>query len=160
MSDFNHSSLNGSQSRRANFQSRTARDEFGELSRRTSTVMEEGDDLGPGDENPYEPTTSNSVPPPRNHSFSSRLGIHHDEDSAHVRRRSASGKRKSQSATPQDRLSSIQIHNEAESKKANGEPTAPKAGLGPRPIGGTEKLGVFSGVYVPTVLNVLSILML
>lgn len=35
----------------------------------------------------------------------------------------------------------------------------PKAGAFPRPVGGTEKLGTFSGVFVPTSLNVLSILM-
>ncbi|OAP62507.1 hypothetical protein AYL99_04712 [Fonsecaea erecta] len=32
-------------------------------------------------------------------------------------------------------------------------------GMGPRPVGGSEKLGTFSGVFVPTSLNVLSILM-
>jgi potassium/chloride transporter 9 len=52
-----------------------------------------------------------------------------------------------------------QIHNEAESKKPNGDHSFPKPGLGPRPVGGDEKLGLFSGVYVPTCLNVLSILM-
>ncbi|KAF5871683.1 putative cation chloride protein [Botrytis fragariae] len=50
-----------------------------------------------------------------------------------------------------------QIHNEAERKK-NGTAIS-RSGLGPRPIGGQEKLGMFSGVYVPTCLNVLSILM-
>lgn len=155
---------NGPQSRRANFQSRSARDEFGELSRRTSTVMEEEDHSahpGDGNDNPYEPATNDSIPPPREHSLSRWLGIHHDGESANVRRRSVSGKRKGQDvATPQDLLSITQLNNEAESKKANGEPTVPKAGLGPRPVGGSEKLGIFSGVYVPTVLNVLSILML
>ena len=34
-----------------------------------------------------------------------------------------------------------------------------KPGLGPRPVGGHEKLSTFSGVFVPTCLNVLSILM-
>jgi potassium/chloride transporter 9 len=51
------------------------------------------------------------------------------------------------------------MRNEAEMKKANGDSSAPKPGLGPRPIGGDEKLGMFSGVYVPTCLNVLSIIM-
>lgn len=157
-----NSFLNAPQSRHANFQSRSARDEFGELRRRTSTVMEEEDELAhPNNGNPYEPATNDSIPPPREHSLSSRLGIHHNEESANVRRRSVSGKRKGQQiATPQDLLSTAQLNNEAESKRANGEPTVPKAGLGPRPIGGSEKLGIFSGVYVPTVLNVLSILML
>lgn len=35
----------------------------------------------------------------------------------------------------------------------------PKVGLASRPVGGTEKLGTLSGVFVPTTLNVLSILM-
>ncbi|TGO90814.1 hypothetical protein BPOR_0050g00190 [Botrytis porri] len=51
----------------------------------------------------------------------------------------------------------VQMHNEVERKK-NGT-AIPRSGLGPRPIGGQEKLGMFSGVYVPTCLNVLSILM-
>jgi potassium/chloride transporter 9 len=51
----------------------------------------------------------------------------------------------------------VQMHNEAERKKHGA--AIPRAGLGPRPIGGQEKLGMFSGVYVPTCLNVLSILM-
>jgi len=51
-----------------------------------------------------------------------------------------------------------QLHARMENKKKNGE-QIPKPGLGPRPIGGDEKLGMFSGVYVPTCLNVLSILM-
>jgi potassium/chloride transporter 9 len=50
------------------------------------------------------------------------------------------------------------MHDSLESKKTNGLST-PKPGLGPRPVGGDEKLGLFSGVYVPTCLNVLSILM-
>ena len=46
-----------------------------------------------------------------------------------------------------------------EGRKADGDSSAPKRGLGPRPVGGSEKLGMFSGVFVPTCLNVLSILM-
>ncbi|ESZ94943.1 hypothetical protein SBOR_4667 [Sclerotinia borealis F-4128] len=55
-----------------------------------------------------------------------------------------------------DNSLTVQLHNEAEGK--NGK-SIPRAGLVPRPIGGQEKLGMFSGVYVPTCLNVLSILM-
>lgn len=35
----------------------------------------------------------------------------------------------------------------------------PRPGAFPRPVGGTSKLGTFAGVFVPTTLNVLSILM-
>ncbi|KAM0163387.1 hypothetical protein ACHAPG_001311 [Botrytis cinerea] len=56
-----------------------------------------------------------------------------------------------------DNSLTVQMHNEAERKKSG--TAIPRSGLGPRPIGGQEKLGMFSGVYVPTCLNVLSILM-
>lgn len=56
-----------------------------------------------------------------------------------------------------DNSLTVQMHNEAERKKSG--TAISRSGLGPRPIGGQEKLGMFSGVYVPTCLNVLSILM-
>jgi potassium/chloride transporter 9 len=46
-----------------------------------------------------------------------------------------------------------------EGRKADGDSSTPKRGLGPRPVRRSEKLGMFSGVFVPTCLNVLSILM-
>ena len=113
--------------------------------------------------NPYEPATNDSTPPPREHALTRRL-LHlrpHDgtEHSGTIRRRSSSGRRKTQSAAIGEDSLTVKMRNETESKKANADPTAPKPGLGPRPIGGDEKLGLFSGVYVPTCLNVLSILM-
>ncbi|PQE12323.1 cation chloride cotransporter protein [Rutstroemia sp. NJR-2017a BVV2] len=59
--------------------------------------------------------------------------------------------------TMADNSLTVQMHNEAERRKHGA--AIPRAGLGPRPIGGQGKLGMFSGVYVPTCLNVLSILM-
>lgn len=56
-----------------------------------------------------------------------------------------------------DNSITVQMHNEAERSK--NDIAASRSGLVPRPIGGQEKLGMFSGVYVPTCLNVLSILM-
>lgn len=47
----------------------------------------------------------------------------------------------------------------AEGNKPNEVSSTPKRGLGHRPGGGSKKLGMFSGVFVPTCLNVLSILM-
>jgi potassium/chloride transporter 9 len=44
-------------------------------------------------------------------------------------------------------------------KPTQPEMSIPKPGLGPRPVGGRQKLGTFAGVFVPTSLNVLSILM-
>jgi potassium/chloride transporter 9 len=75
-----------------------------------------------------------------------------------MRRRSVSGRRRAQTRLIGADPLTVQMHNATEVKKANGDST-PKPGLGPRPIGGDEKLGMFSGVYVPTCLNVLSILM-
>jgi len=134
--------------------------------RRTSTVHEEDED-GPqlfenGNKqsaNPYEPRTGASTPPPHGHSLAHRLGFKRDDDSPNGRKRSVSRKRQSHYASSTLDTSAIQRHNEAEQKRVNAEPTAPKAGLGPRPVGGDEKLGMFSGVYVPTCLNVLSIIM-
>lgn len=154
----------GSVRQHSNFQSRTATDVAGELNRRSSMVVEEdvsAADVSIRPPNPYEPATNDSTPPPREHSLTRRL-LHiqsHDDEggSSNIRRRSGSRKRRSQII--EDDPLTIQMHNEAESKKANGDPSAPKPGLGPRPIGGDEKLGLFSGVYVPTCLNVLSILM-
>jgi potassium/chloride transporter 9 len=52
-----------------------------------------------------------------------------------------------------------QLHAATVNKKLHTDVSTPKPGLGPRPVGGNEKLGTFSGVFVPTCLNVLSILM-
>lgn len=111
--------------------------------------------------NPYEPATNDSTPPPREHSLTKRLlHIHsHDGESSSNTRRRSSAKAKHNYGTIGDDFLTVQMHNDAEYKKANGDPSVPKPGLGPRPIGGDEKLGMFSGVYVPTCLNVLSILM-
>ena len=89
--------------------------------------------------NPYEPATNDSTPPPREYSLTKRL--------LHI------------ATFNIGEMARIQMNNAAEMKRANGEASVPKAGLGPRPVGGDEKLGMFSGVYVPTCLNVLSILM-
>ena len=50
-----------------------------------------------------------------------------------------------------------QTHNHPEAKSV--ENLTPRVGSLPRPVGGSDKLGTFSGVFVPTTLNVLSILM-
>jgi potassium/chloride transporter 9 len=56
---------------------------------------------------------------------------------------------------PEEALTSTLHAPQIKSEK----PPMPKVGSFPRPVGGTEKLGTFSGVFVPTSLNVLSILM-
>ncbi|KAI9046579.1 hypothetical protein LZ554_009323 [Drepanopeziza brunnea f. sp. 'monogermtubi'] len=155
----------------SHFHSGTAHDAAGEPQRRSSTAMEpeqpgfldganDDDGAPPGGENPYEPATNNSIPPPHEYSLTKRLlhltTFRGGDSSSEVRRRSKSP---AGNAADEDEMATIQMNNAVEIKKANGESIIPKAGLGPRPIGGNEKLGMFSGVYVPTCLNVLSILM-
>lgn len=133
--------------------------------RRTSTVHEEDEDglqqMANGSErpeNPYEPLTTASTPTPREHTLAHRLGLKKDDEST-LRKRSVSRRRNGHSTDDTYDTAVIQRHNAAETKRVNADPTAPKSGLGPRPVGGSEKLGLFSGVYVPTCLNVLSIIM-
>lgn len=45
------------------------------------------------------------------------------------------------------------------SQRAISKVSKPRPGAFPRPVGGTDKLGTFAGVFVPVTLNVLSILM-
>lgn len=115
--------------------------------------------------NPYDPATNDTVPRPRRHSFTRKLLHLHDgaddfEASSHLRRRSTSGHGKSRSSyDTEDQPLIPAVHNGSERKKGDGETPISKPGLGPRPVGGHHKLGTFSGVFVPTCLNVLSILM-
>lgn len=44
-------------------------------------------------------------------------------------------------------------------RRATSDVFKPRPGAFPRPVGGTDKLGTFAGVFVPVTLNVLSILM-
>jgi len=50
------------------------------------------------------------------------------------------------------------LHDQ-ENKAHNSDEAKSKPGALPRPVGGSAKLGTFAGVFVPTSLNVLSILM-
>lgn len=172
MSGTSRLSCGGASRQHSNFHSGTAHDEAGELNRRASIAIDPQESLlvdsangshgQPEDQTPYEPTTDESSPPPREYSFTKKLlyiaSFGGSSGSSGVRRRPVNGGKQS-TANAEDELATIRMNNAAEMKKANGEASTPKAGLGPRPIGGNEKLGLFSGVYVPTCLNVLSILM-
>ncbi|KAL1793136.1 hypothetical protein ACET3X_008118 [Alternaria dauci] len=50
-------------------------------------------------------------------------------------------------------------HGNDSKRRAASETAKPRPGAFPRPVGGTDKLGTFAGVFVPVTLNVLSILM-
>ena len=52
-----------------------------------------------------------------------------------------------------------QMHASKDGRDQTDNLQAPKPGAMPRPVGGSAKLGTFNGVFVPTTLNVLSILM-
>lgn len=169
--------LKNSSREHSNFQSRAAEDVTGELNRRSSNLAEldlaagpadsrpDSDVNGNGNGNPYEPATSASTPPPREHSLTKRLfgWVPHVGDTADGAQDSrgsyTTSVRRSHNDSTDPDSTIMQLRNEAENKKANGDTSAPRPGLGPRPIGGSDKLGMFSGVYVPTCLNVLSILM-
>jgi len=153
-----------------NFKSRTATDDAGELSRRHSLIPEgsdapsantSADSTSP--RNPYEPVMSETTPPPHEHTLTKSL-LHIADGrkgygSTDTKKRSTSRRRRGYFDTVGSDSLTSQIPTNPERKKANGDVSHPKPGLGPRPIGGVEKLGMFSGVYVPTCLNVLSILM-
>jgi hypothetical protein len=155
----------------SNFQSRTASDVAGELNRRWSNPGQEGDGSHSptstsGRASAYEPATNDSTPPPRSYSFTKRLfGWGSDSQNNEQPTNGAlnAGGEAQRGASHNGHMipdpTTIEAHNRAENKKANGDPSVPRPGMGPRPVGGTEKLGMFSGVYVPTCLNVLSILM-
>lgn len=49
--------------------------------------------------------------------------------------------------------------NQNGNSRATSEVSKQRPGAFPRPVGGTDKLGTFAGVFVPVTLNVLSILM-
>ncbi|CZT47533.1 related to na+/k+/2cl-cotransporter [Rhynchosporium secalis] len=161
-------SQGGAGRQHSNFHSGTAHDDAGELNRRSSMAIEEPGSLDGAnndedleEQNPYEPATNETTAAPREYFLTKRIlhiATFNDENDSSVRRRSSNGRSKP-APIAEDEMARIQKNNAAEMKKANGESSLPKAGLGPRPVGGDEKLGMFSGVYVPTCLNVLSILM-
>lgn len=139
-------------------QSRTAANTTSGLNQRSSTINEEPS-VKPAfsreQSNPYEPDTNDSTPPPRNYSFTKRLfHIGDGGNDMSQARRPSNGRRKHDVS----RRNSVTAQKHSDIGKLDGDPTI-KTGLVPRPVGGNEKLGMFSGVYVPTCLNVLSILM-
>jgi potassium/chloride transporter 9 len=164
------------QQRQSTFQTRTATDDTGELNPQLSTSTDkqqsssrlEGESSELNYEpipNPYDPDTSSSIPQPRQHSFTKRLLHLHDGASDYtppsvVRQRSVEARQKPRNGPDLEEPSSTaQMHSRKEHRTADPNMSTPKPGLGPRPIGGQKKLGTFSGVFVPTSLNVLSILM-
>ncbi|KAI9818088.1 MAG: hypothetical protein M1827_000713 [Pycnora praestabilis] len=159
---------------RSSFLTRTATDDASQLDRRLSVLpaspspIEEQPirDLIPHSdqsENPYEPLRNNSKPVPYRHELTKKvLGIReNNHTSPTLKRRSSSGRRRSGQGHPPlgDSSLTAQMHAHPESKGENVHIGGQKPGSLPRPVGGQDKLGTFSGVFVPTSLNVLSIIM-
>ena len=112
----------------------------------------------PGD--PVVSLTGVLGPPKRHHSFTRRL-LGMDSDALTpplLRKRSSSTKRSGYRYHEGQSLFSTQ-HQQSTTKDKEGPVPGTRQGALPRPVGGQEKLGTFSGVFVPTTLNVLSILM-
>lgn len=147
---------------RSNFLARTATD--------TAAQLEQSSPIGPSAaqrlrsaqhsfaaHDSHHTRADASQPTIRHRSFSQKgLSSLYDGSASPLLRRSSSGRRKASSGYGS---LTAQAHQDPEVKDNESRDAGPKPGALPRPIGGHSKLGTFSGVFVPTSLNVLSILM-
>ena len=135
---------------RPTFLTRTATDDAARLFRRTSLPA-----LSRDGSRPKAQQKGRLTKPDEPIGAPSQAGVQgHDDTSEQLEVRLCSRSR----TTKKD---NIHLHTSQSPKKGNGSEKLllPRVGTVPRPIGGSEKLGTFSGVFVPTSLNVLSILM-
>ena len=147
---------------RPTFLARTATDDAAQLFRRTSLPALSHDasshqaqkkaEIDKAD----EPPVAFSKVEAQQHGNARRKTIGTSQDGANEQ--SDEGLRSGSRTKKQDNLHSNTNHSP---KKGNSseKPLLPKVGTVAQPIGRSEKLGTFSGVFVPTSLNVLSILM-
>jgi potassium/chloride transporter 9 len=156
---------------RPNFLTRAATDDAAQLHRRFSMMPPPPSSAVPppvtppapsgSPKNPYGPQTSDSPAAPREHTFTKKvLGklTGAEELGNPFPRDRQRGSRSSMTVVDPTSLI-LQLHDEIETKAQNVSTAGARAGAMPRPVGGQGKLGTFSGVFVPTSLNVLSILM-
>lgn len=140
---------------RSNFLTRTATDTGAQLDRRFSTM----DEQQPLLETRAHANASKAVSDGRN-STKKAFGSHDGTNDGPIPiRRTSSGRQRSSHGILGDTSLTANMHKLARSKSQEDTVPTPRIGSLPRPIGGHEKLGTFSGVFVPTTLNVLSILM-
>ncbi|MCJ1385248.1 hypothetical protein MMC17_008369 [Xylographa soralifera] len=148
---------------RSTFLARTATDDAAQLDRGFSVPSSSPAQVDPSQSpwaasKPYQPQTGALEPSPRLQARSRKTlnSLTEEQTSPLLRKRSSSGRGKVTSgygslSRPQSAQGGTQ---DQESKVMVARP-----GALPRPVGGYSKLGTFSGVFVPTSLNVLSILM-
>ncbi|KAF2474876.1 solute carrier family 12 protein [Lindgomyces ingoldianus] len=132
----------------SNFATRTARDDAEQLDRRSSMFPSPS----PNEETPLLPLDAHTIhqdAPGNDENLQER-----DHGIDTMREWFSRTFHTAQSRSP--RQTSIPGHHEI---KRPSDVAKPRPGAFPRPVGGTEKLGTFAGVFVPTTLNVLSILM-
>ena len=148
---------------RSNFLTRTATDNAAQLDRRLSTTpsaVEAPYPLQSGaPEHPYHAGADASKPSPYGHSPTRRISrsLNGGSNSPLLKGGFSSGRPK---AVRSYGSLTAHISRNTESKDDNAKTFGPRpVGAMPRPVGGQAKLGTFSGVFVPTSLNVLSILM-
>ncbi|MCJ1395572.1 hypothetical protein MMC18_008458 [Xylographa bjoerkii] len=149
---------------RSTFLARTATDDAAQLDRGFSVPSSSPGPVG-SSQRPVAASKSNHPRVDASERSTGRLDVksrktlnslHEDESSQLLRRRSSSGRGKVASGYGSLlRQQSIL----GGTKDLENKAVVPRLGALPRPVGGHSKLGTFSGVFVPTSLNVLSILM-
>lgn len=116
-------------------------------------------DLNP--ENPYEPQADTPQPIVSKNESTKKLSETSQRTSiaSSQRQKSSNGQRAYRHNLLGDKSVTTQMHNISSSGDDEAPSREVKPGSIPKLAGGAKKLGTFSGVFVPTTLNVLSVLM-
>ncbi|KAI4608416.1 hypothetical protein J4E80_009040 [Alternaria sp. BMP 0032] len=130
---------------RSNFATRTARDESARLHRRSFVQHSPP----PDEETPLLPSSGRQLP--------ADADVYDGAQGTGSKQRGMSSWFSSILQTSRSNLAK-EPNNDGKRHSVS-ETTKPRPGAFPRPVGGTDKLGTFAGVFVPVTLNVLSILM-
>ena len=150
---------------RPSFLTRTATDDASQLETRTTGQPSVAGEIPSSQysnifKGQYEPQPMISNSEPRRPSLARKLLESFDSGSGQSSGRRGSSGRKRHSHAPFDSSShTAQASRKTQNKDKIGNRIGARARTVPRPVGGQAKLGTFSGVFVPTTLNVLSILM-
>ena len=139
---------------RSTFLARTATDSASQLDRRASAEQE-------APHQSYGSPTGQSQPLPLSHELTKKI-LDSDRRSnrpLNPRHQSSSRRRTNRHGVLGETSLTMQMHKHSDIRGSDATSTGIQVGSTLREVGGTDKLGTFSGVFVPTVLNVLSILM-